>query len=240
MKKLIALLLFMQPLLIHAAANGIALDKVNIDISDSEALMRGANHYVKYCLGCHSAKHIRYSRIAKDFDLSKNQIMTIAPEGAGIYDPMYSAMDADDGEKWFGGAVAPDLSLIARSRGADWLYTYLRTFYADESKYLGTNNLTFKNVGMPNVLYNLQGRQELIFKNIGNSQINTGIQITQAGTMSKAEFNQFTKELVSFLVYVGEPSKLERIALGKYVLLFILLFIFVAYLLKKEYWKDIH
>lgn len=240
MQKLIALLLLLQPLLIHAAANGVKLDSVDIDLANSASLTRGAEHYVKYCLGCHSVKHIRYSRIAKDFRLSKTQALAIAPEGAGIYDPMHSAMNPKDGEKWFGGALAPDLSLIARSRGADWLYTYLRSFYIDDSKYLGANNLVAKDIGMPNVLYNLQGRQEPIYKKVGNAQIVTALQITQAGVMNKTEFDQFTKELVGFLVYVGEPSKLERITMGKYVLLFILLFIFVAYLLKKEYWKDIH
>ena len=116
MKKLIALLalLLLQPLVIQAAINGVHLDEVDIDLSDSEALKRGADHYVKYCLGCHSAKHIRYSRIAKDLDLEKAEILAIAPDGAGIYDPMFSAMNPEDALIWFGGAKAPDLSLIAR------------------------------------------------------------------------------------------------------------------------------
>jgi ubiquinol-cytochrome c reductase cytochrome c1 subunit len=240
MKKLIALLLLLNPLFIQASVDGIELDEIDVDLSDSAALTRGAEHFVKYCLGCHSAKHIRYSRIAKDFDLTKTEILVIAPEGTGIYDPMHSVMSPENAEIWFGGAIAPDLSLVGRARGADWLYTYLKSFYVDESKSLGTNNLVFKDVGMPNVLYNLQGRQEATFKETGGTRINTGLQITKAGTLSEEEFDKFTQELVGFLVYVGEPSKLERITMGKYVLLFILLFIFVAYLLKKEYWKDIH
>ena len=115
-----------------------------------------------------------------------------------------------------------------------------KSFYVDTKKHLGSNNALFKDVSMPNVLYSLQGRQEASYKMIGNTNVFTGLQLTQAGTLSEAEFNEFTNELVNFLVYVGEPSKLQRVTMGKYVLLFILLFIFVAYLLKKEYWKDIH
>lgn len=239
MKKIIALLL-LHPLIIHASINTIKLDEVDIDLANTATLKRGAEHYVKYCLGCHSAKYMRYSRIAEDLNLDKKQILSLAPKGASIYDAMNSAMSPKDAKKWFGGVNAPDLSLIARSRGADWIYTYLRSFYADASKHLGTNNLVFKDVGMPNVLYALQGKQELTCEDSNNSRIYTCLKITQVGTLNATEFNQFTAELVNFLVYVGEPSKLERVTMGKYVLLFILLFIYVAYLLKKEYWKDIH
>ena len=240
MKKIITLLLLLQPLVIHAYSSEIKLDEVDIDLTDYAALKRGAEHYATYCLGCHSAKHIRYLRIAEDFNLDQEQVLKdIAPEGAIIYDSMRSAMNVNDAEIWFG-TKPPDLSLIARSRGADWLYTYLRGFYADDSKPLGTNNLVFEDVGMPNVLYTLQGKQELAYKQIGDTKVYTGLKITKPGKLSEGEFNQFTTELVNFLVYVGEPSKLQRVTMGKYVLLFIFLFIVIAYLLKKEYWKDIH
>ncbi len=158
----------------------------------------------------------------------------------GIVCRMGKRSNLSRAKQWFGGASAPDLSLIARSRGADWLKTYLKSFYVDDKKPLGSNNALFKDVSMPNVLYNLQGRQEASYKMIGNTKVFTGLQLTDAGTLGEAEFDQFTDELVNFLVYVGEPSKLQRVTMGKYVLLFILLFIYVAYLLKKEYWKDIH
>lgn len=240
MKKLIALLLLMPPLLVHASGVEVKLKHVDIDLADNETLKRGAQHYVEYCLGCHSSKHIRYSRIAKDLKMTKQQVLELAPAGAGIYDSMISAMDPNDAKQWFNGAPAPDLSLIARSRGPEWLYTYLHSFHVDDKKPMGSNNLLFKDVSMPNVLYELQGRQELTFSDLGKTRISTGLKITEVGALSAQEFEQFTRELVTFLVYVGEPSKLERLTMGKYVLLFILLFIFVAYLLKKEYWKDIH
>ena len=159
--------------------------------------------------------------------------------GAGIYDQMHSAMNGHDAEKWFG-TTPPDLSLIARSRGADWLYSYLKGFYADKSKPTGVNNLVFKDVAMPNVFWQQQGTQTAVIKNIDGHDVVAELKLEQPGQMSPKEFDHMVNDLVNFLVYVGEPVQLERQAMGKYVLFFLLMIIALAYLLKKEYWKDVH
>jgi len=212
----------------------------NIDLSDNTSLKRGAEHYVTYCLGCHSAKHIRYLRIAEDFELNQDIVLKdIAPVGASIYDSMLSAMDKHDSNIWFG-TVPPDLSLIARSRGSDWLYTYLKSFYRDDTKTHGTNNALFKDVGMPNVLWKLQGQQIAHYTQEGENKVINSLSLERPGELSPSEFDLVVTDLVNFLEYVGEPAKLKRQQMGKYVLFFILIIGFIGYLLKKEYWKDIH
>ena len=172
MRKLITTLL-MLPFVAMAAGGDYKLDDAQIDITDNLSLQRGAKNYVTYCLGCHSAKHIRYIRMAYDFDIEEEQVLEeIAPEGASIYDNMHSAMNEHDAERWFG-ITPPDLSLIARSRGPDWLYTYLKSFYVDKSKTLGVNNAVLKDVGMPNPLWQLQGLQQAEYRNISGKEIST-------------------------------------------------------------------
>jgi len=240
MNKFIYTLLLLLPLGVLAAGNQVALRHVDIDLTDNESLQRGAKHYVKYCLGCHSAKYMRYKRIAMDLNIDDAKVQAeIAPEGANIYDPMLTAMNAHDSKKWFG-VTPPDLSLIARVRGGDWLYTYLKSFYADDSKPLGSNNTVFKDVGMPNVLWQLQGTQIAVTEKVHGEEVISHLKLVEAGTLSKKEFDRFVTDLVNFMVYVGEPIQLERQRMGKYVLLFLLLFTVIAYLLKKEYWKDVH
>jgi ubiquinol-cytochrome c reductase cytochrome c1 subunit len=166
-------------------------------------------------------------------------LKNVAPLGAGIYDQMHSAMNSHDAEKWYG-TNPPDLSLIARSRGADWLYTYLKSFYTEKGKPTGVNNAVFPDVAMPNVFWQLQGTQTAVTKNIDGQEVITELKLTEPGQLSPQEFDKMVNELVNFLVYVGEPVQLERQQMGKYVLFFILMFIVLAYLLKKEYWKDVH
>lgn len=239
MKKVLYTLLFLLPLTV-SASSGTKLESADIDLADSSSLERGAHNYVTYCLGCHAAKQIRYKRIALDLKLDEAEILkNVAPLGAGIYDQMHSAMNGHDAEKWFG-TTPPDLSLIARSRGADWLYSYLKGFYVDKSKPTGVNNAVFKDVAMPNVLWQLQGTQSAVTKTVDGQEIVTGLKLEQPGQMSEKEFDRFVNDLVNFLVYVGEPIQLERQQMGKYVLFFIFMFIVLAYLLKKEYWKDVH
>jgi len=222
-----------------SASGKTELMHADIDLSDNVSLKRGAEHYVTYCLGCHSAKHIRYLRIAEDFELNEDVVLKdIAPVGASIYDSMLSAMDKHDSKRWFGN-VPPDLSLIARSRGSDWLYTYLKSFYRDNTKTHGTNNALFKDVGMPNVLWKLQGEQVPRYSDAEN-QIISSLSLARPGELSPSEFDTVVTDLVNFLDYVGEPAKLKRQQMGKYVLFFILILGFIGYLLKKEYWKDIH
>lgn len=240
MNKLLKLfLIFMLPFTV-LASEGLQLQKADIDLTNNASLERGAKHFVTYCLGCHSAKHIRYLRIAIDFDLKEDKVLKeIAPLGANIYDKMTSAMNAHDAEKWFG-IMPPDLSLIARSRGEDWIYSYLKGFYTDKSKPLGVNNTVFPDVGMPNVQWQLQGEQTPIYKNVDGREVIEKLSIKEAGQLSEKEFDTMINDLTNFLVYVGEPVKLERERMGKYVLFFIFMIFILSYLLKKEYWKDLH
>jgi len=239
MKRIISTLLLLLFLDVYASS-GVALESPDIDLADHLSLERGAKHYVTYCLGCHSAKHIRYKRIAIDLRLDEGEILkNVAPLGAGIYDQMHSAMNGHDAEKWFG-TTPPDLSLIARSRGADWLYSYLKGFYVEKGKPTGVNNAIFKDVAMPNVFWQQQGTQVAVIKNIDGHDVVTELKLEQPGQLSPKEFDKLVTDLVNFLVYVGEPVQLERERIGKYVLFFVFMFIVLAYLLKKEYWKDVH
>jgi ubiquinol-cytochrome c reductase cytochrome c1 subunit len=240
MKNLILSLLFALLPLTAQAAGEIELQEATVDLADHASLERGAEHYVNYCLGCHAIKYIRYLRISRDFDIPEQEILKeVAPVGAGIYDKMLSAMNAHDARKWFG-TEPPDLSLIARSRGADWLNTYLKSFYTDAKAPTGSNNTVFPDVGMPNMLWQLQGEQTPVYAIVNKKQVIDHLENTGKGKLSEEEFDLFVNDLVNFLVYVSEPAQLERESMGKYVLFFIFMFLFVAYLLKKEYWKDVH
>lgn len=240
MKKLLqSCLLLLMPLGVFASG-GMDLDSADIDLTDNASLENGAHLYVQYCLGCHSAKYIRYLNLADDFNIDQQEILDkVAPDGAGIYDKMLTAMNGHDAYKWFG-IQPPDLSLIARSRGADWLYSYLKGFYVDPKKPLGVNNAIFPDVGMPNPLWQLQGTQRAVFATVDGQEVITELTLESPGAMSAAEFDKSVNDIVNFLVYAGEPVQLERRSMGKYVLFFILLFGVLAYLLKKDYWKDIH
>lgn len=245
MKKTIAAFLFaLLPAVSLASGGGVHLDKAHIDSADRASQQRGAKLFVNYCQGCHSAKFMRYSRMASDLGMTEQQVVdNLMLKDGKIGDTMTNAMKAEDASVWFGKAP-PDLSLIARSRGADWLYTYLRTFYLDASRPMGVNNLVFKDVGMPHVLADLQGWQSPVFKTVVHdgkeSQVIDRLELTTPGSMKPAEYDAAVRDLVNFLDYVGEPIKLERQRLGIWVLLFLAVFFVVAYALKKEYWKDVH
>lgn len=240
MKNFITLLLLLTLSFSVPASEGIALQEADIDLADNVSLQRGAKYFVTYCLGCHSVKQIRYLRFALDAGVDAKRVLKeIAPEGASIYDQINTAMNQHDAEKWFS-IQPPDLSLIARSRGADWLYSYLKGFYADKNRPFGANNAVFKDVGMPNVFWQLQGQQKAIYKKVDGKQTIDKLVIEEHGTLSEQEFDLMVNDLVNFLVYVGEPVQLERQRMGKFVIFFLLMFLVVGYLLKKEYWKDIH
>jgi ubiquinol-cytochrome c reductase cytochrome c1 subunit len=239
MKTILTTLLFLLSFS-ALASSSLKLEDADIDLSDSVSLERGAKYFVTYCLGCHSAKHIRYKRIALDLHIDEAEILkNVAPLGAGIYDQMHSAMNSHDAEKWFG-TTPPDLSLIARSRGADWLKSYLKGFYEDKTKPTGVNNVIFPDVAMPNVFWQKQGTQQAVIEKVEGHNVVTELKLEQPGQLSAKEFDKLIDDLVNFLVYVGEPVQLERQSMGKYVLFFILMFTVLAYLLKKEFWKDVH
>ena len=239
MKKISLTILLLFISLAANASESIDLQQANFDPEDRGSILRGAKNFVTYCLGCHSIKHIRYQRIAQDFGIDEKKVLAeIAPQGANIYEQMHTAMNAHDSAKWFG-IQPPDLSLISRSRNADWLYTYLKSFYTDPKKPLGVNNIVFKDVGMPNVLWQLQGEQKAKIEIEDGQEKIEELILETPGTLTEEQFDQFVNDLVNFLAYVGEPVKLERERIGKYVLFFLTMFLVVAYLLKKEYWKDV-
>ena len=259
MKKLIAVMvLALLPAFSPAAEHSLALDEVDIDLSDKAALQDGARTFVNYCMGCHSAKFQRYERVADDLGIPHELMMEkLVFTGAKIGDHMNIGMQANDAKAWFG-AAPPDLTLVARVRGDDWLYSYLRSFYADPTRPLGSNNKVFPNVGMPNVLVGLQGNQVIGCKQVqtevdGKRQFDplTGSPLTHeacdqltiepnSGTLSPEQFDEKVKNLVTFLAYSANPVKLESQRIGTYVLLFLAFFFVFAYLLKREYWKDMH
>lgn len=222
-----------------------------IDIFDKESVKRGSKHFANYCLSCHSAKFMRFNRIGKDTgmedaELRESMIFTRGNKGkpTKLGDLMTVAMTEDYSRNAFGGAVVPDLSLTARSRGADWLYTYLRTFYVDPYRPTGANNVQFQDVSMPHVLWELQGLQKAVYVSEDHDGIEVErierLETVQAGSMSAEEYDAFTADLVNFMVYLAEPVQVERRNLGWKVLLFLVVFFIFAYMLKKEYWKDIH
>ncbi|XZG70064.1 cytochrome c1 [Chitinibacteraceae bacterium HSL-7] len=243
------------PVLGMAAGDaGVHLDKAPIDLRNAESLQRGAQTFNNYCLSCHGANAMRYSRL-QDIGLTEAQIKdNLLWANDKVGSPMKVAMQAADGKAWFG-ATPPDLSLIARSRGADWLYTYLRTFYRDETRPTGWNNLVFPSVGMPHVLWELQGEQHAVIEKKANAEGKeiehiAGLKLVKPGLLTRtgedggydqSEFDHRVADLTAYLVYMGEPAKVKREQIGYAVLLFLIFALFpVAYLLKKEYWRDVH
>ncbi len=240
-KIILSFLLVLLPGLALAAGGGVHLDKADIDLHNQQSLQRGAKVFVNYCLSCHSAQFQRYNRMARDIGLTDNQVienLMFASDKVGS--TMTVAMSRADGKNWFG-AAPPDLSLTARSRGVDWLYTYLRSFYVDETRPFGVNNVVFPSVGMPHVLWELQGVQKAVYKKDEHGKdVIDRLEIVEPGKLTPVEYDQTVRDLVGFLSYVSEPVQLERKALGVKVILFLLVLLVVAYLLKKEYWKDVH
>lgn len=214
-----------------AAGPSLKLDKVDIDLYDKASLQRGAHTFMNYCLSCHGASLMRYNRMAKDLGLTNDQVAdNLMFTTDKIGETMQIAMQPEDAKRWFG-VVPPDLSVIARARGTDWLYTYLRTFYLDDSRPMGTNNLAFKDVGMPHVLWEQQGYQTL--------DADDHLDATQENVLTPRQYDIMSRDLVNFLAYISEPSKLQRLALGKWVLLYLAIFFVIALALKKAYWKDV-
>ena len=248
MKKLMIALVAvfsMLPISSFAAGGNVHLDKANYDLSDKVSLQNGAKLFMNYCFACHSTGYQRYQRVATDLDIpaqlmKENLIFTDSKIG----ELMKNSMDKKEGAKWFGSAP-PDLTLEARLRGADWIYTYLRSFYVDKSRPFGVNNVVFPDVGMPHVLEELQGISTATFKTstdengVEHKKV-TALSSDESGEMSSDEYDQAVLDLVNFLVYAGEPNKLERQSMGIWVLAFLFVLFIVSYLLKKEYWRDIH
>ena len=236
MKKIIiACLFFVLPASVFASG-GANLMHADNDLHDKASLQNGAKLFVNYCLSCHSAKYMRFNRMGRDLGMTDEQVKeNLMFTTDKIANTMDIAMKPEDAERWFG-TPPPDLSVIARARGTDWLYTYFMSFYEDKSRPFGVNNALFKDVGMPHVLMKLQGRQALVKGEDGTDKL----ELVETGTMDEEEFSNAMRDLVNFLEYLGEPIKTTRQAMGYKVILFLLVLLVLAYMLKKEYWKDIH
>jgi ubiquinol-cytochrome c reductase cytochrome c1 subunit len=242
MKRLVFSLLLALPMPLLAAEGGYRLDKSPHDAHDLVSLQAGARTFVNYCQGCHGAQYMRFNRLT-DLGLTEAQIQdNLLFTADKVGETMKTAMPQKEAKNWFG-VAPPDLSVIARSRGADWLYTYLRTFYRDPKTATGWNNAVFPNVSMPHALWTLQGERALELANVkdlaGHEHVQYKWSQTTPGTLSPIEYDALSRDLVNFLVYVGEPAANSRRSIG-IVVLFVLgiLFIF-AWLLKREYWKDV-
>ena len=226
------------------AASDIKLDPVPVNLRDTISLQRGAHIFINYCLTCHNAAYMRYNRL-QDLGLSEQQIKDnlMFAVAKRVGDTMTVAMDKNDAKDWFG-TTPPDLSLIARSRGADWLYTYLRSFYRDNTTHTGWNNTVFPRVGMPHVLHELQGVQALKTEVQADAQGNKHevekLVLQTAGALTPAQYDMLVADLVNYLVYMAEPAKTFRTQLGIFVLFFLAIAFVVTYILKQEFWKDVH
>ncbi len=227
-----------------AQEEGMALLHAGTDIHSTESLQRGARNFMNYCSGCHSLKYLRYSRMAEDLkipeaELKKNLMFTTDKAFEGVVSAM-----PPDAEAWFG-KQPPDLSLIARARGVDYLYSLLHGFYVDKTRLWGVNNLYLPNIAMPHVLAERQGLQQPVYKSEKDEGGNARMELVKlepmsAGAMKPEEYDQFVRDTVNFLDYAGEPIKDKRQSMGIFVILFLLVFFVFAHLLKKEYWKDVH
>lgn len=241
-----------------AGGGNVVLDTVPLNMNDKTSLQNGAKLFVNYCLSCHSAEYSRYKRVAEDLEiplalLKENMMFTTDKAG----DLMKTTMPVEDAQRWFG-VAPPDLSLVSRVRKPNWVYTYLRAFYQDETSPSGWNNSLFENVAMPHALFELQGVQRLVGKvdpaesYAGDAHAAEGedgglkvvgdakFELVHEGMLSPAEFDRAMMDLTAFLVYLAEPALLQRKSIGVYTLTFLILLMGLCYLLKKEYWRDVH
>jgi ubiquinol-cytochrome c reductase cytochrome c1 subunit len=244
MRKFLAALLF-APALALAAGASLHLDKAPDVSGDQAALQNGAKLFVNYCLNCHGASHLRYNKLM-ELGLTEQQVKdSLMFTAEKIGEPMRVAIRADEAKKWFG-ATPPDLTLVARARasgdgsGPDWLYTYLRSFYRDENRPTGWNNVVFENVGMPHILYELQGTQVLKVEKDAAGHDTKKLELAVPGKLSAKDYDKQVADLVGFITWMGEPTADLRKKMGYGVLLFLGVLFVLAYALKKEYWKDIH
>jgi ubiquinol-cytochrome c reductase cytochrome c1 subunit len=227
-----------------AEEGAVRLLEAGTDINSTESLQRGARNFMNYCSGCHSLKYLRYNRLGADLkipdsEVTKNLIFTSAKP----FEEITGAMPADSAD-WFG-KQPPDLSLMARERGTDYVYSYLHGFYQDKTRPWGVNNLYLASTAMPHVLASLQGLQKPIYKNEKDANgsakmVLVGVEAMTPGAMKPEEYDQFVRDITNFLDYAAEPIKAKRQSMGIFVMLFLLVFFVFTYLLKKEYWKDVH
>ena len=241
----IMLMLFFMFSVETFATSSSNLSHMKVDLSNQQSLQRGAKIFINYCLSCHSAAYMRYNRMGQDLSISDDVLKENLMFGAEkVGDVMSISMRQEDSINYFG-VIPPDLSVIARSRGADWLYTYFQTFYKDDSRPFGVNNLVYKDTAMPHVLWELQGEQHLVSKEsvaavYYDPSYSDFLELVSPGKLTEKEYDRTVRDLVNYLVYMGEPIKLKRTKIGVWVMFYLFVFLLIAYMLKKEYWKDIH
>lgn len=246
--RILVVSLLLVPILAFASSDHLKLDRAPIDEHDQSSLQRGAKYFVNYCLNCHSASYMRFNRL-QDIGLTDEQILqNLVFTGVKVGDLMKSSMDPKESKAWFG-ATPPDLSVIARARaseagtGADWLYTYLRSFYRDAERPSGWNNTVYPNVGMPHALWELQGEQVLAEHKVrgdGYMKTELALKLDQPGLLKPAAYDQVVADLVNFMTFMAEPARNDRKQIGIIVLMLLGLLFILVYSLKKEYWKDVH
>lgn len=242
------LFLAFAPAAALAVEGHVKLDRAPIDPNDRASLQRGAHAFVNYCLSCHSASYMRYNRLG-DLGLSENVIRdNLVFTGMKVGDLMKTAMDPIEAKEWFGTAP-PDLTVIARSRsshdgpGSDWLYTYLRGFYRDDSRPTGWNNTVYPNVAMPHVMWQLQGEQVLKEAKVMDDGFMRTVEkpvLDKPGKLKPGEFDALVADLVNYMTYMSEPARHDRVVTGLYALLAISILVALSYALKKAFWKDVH
>jgi ubiquinol-cytochrome c reductase cytochrome c1 subunit len=242
---LLAALLAVSGAAVASEAGNDVVTPARNDITNMASLQRGARNFVNYCMGCHSARYVRYGRLGQDLGLSEQQVIdNLMFTGERIHDTMKISMRSEDAARWFG-TPPPDLSLIARSRGPDYIYSFLKSFYLDPSRPTGVNNRVMPQTAMPDVLWELQGLQEAVYDGESDAEHNAvhkrfkEFRSVRPGTLAPKEYDDFVRDTVNFLAYIGEPMQLERRSIGFRVLAFLLVFFLFAYFLKKEYWKDV-
>lgn len=241
---IVALLLATTTTTYAAVSQGYPLQHIEVDIHNRNTLQRGAKYFVNYCLSCHSSRYARYKWVGRDLGLSEEMVKKdFIFTDSKVGDLMVVSMPADGAQQWFG-ALPPDLTLVARARGKDWLYTYLKAFYLDDTRPMGVNNAVFQHVSMPHVLWDLQGWQKPVYKTITNEDGNerriiADFELVEPGILSEQEYDRVVRDIVTFLSYLAEPAKLERQRVGIWVILFLLGLLVVVYLLKREYWRDV-
>ena len=221
----------------------------NTNVTDMPSVQRGARNFASYCLGCHGLKYERWSRLGTDLSIPNDLLQKdLVPPGDKASDYILTTMPAKDAETWFG-KTPPDLTLMARARSRDYLYQYLKTFYADPTRQTGANNLRLPTTAMPHVLSELEGLKRAVFRDVttkeqggqvSHEQVFDHFETVAPGRMSATEYDGFVRDTVNFLDYVSEPTQAARRALGVWVVLFLLVFTWLAWLVKREYWNDVH
>jgi len=225
-----------------AATGSADLEPAGNDVDNTASLQRGARNFMNYCAGCHSAKHVRYNSIARDLELSEDEVIeNLMFNAEKIFGTIRASMPADDAERWFGKAP-PDMSLMARAKGTDYIYNFLRGFYLDKQSPTGVDNVFLAGTSMPHVLWELQGFQDAVFETSGGGDASLHFErfeAVTAGSMSAEQFDGFVRDTVNFLEYISEPVRSTRRVMGVWVLMYLIFFFIVALMLKKQIWKDV-